>query len=93
MRKAVKHLFAFADRMDRLAVILLIQEKARLLSIFHVYDIMHPVFNDLHLRVKRLTDKSFIPRQPLLFPHLGIAPLIDAPDMDAVLFQKIDQRF
>ena len=57
---------------------------------------MDAVLHDLHFRIKSFSDKSLVPLHPLLFTDFRIAPLVHAPDMDAVFlhqfFQHIDDH-
>ena len=96
MRKAVQHFCILTEPLNGQAVVFLIQEKSRFLSVLYIYQIADAVFLNLYLGIKRLSEKALTPLHPLFFPFLCIASLIDAPDCDAVLGQyfleKPDQR-
>ena len=91
MGEAVQHPFARAEPPDRLAVILLVQEKAGLLAVPDIHQVADPIFHDLHLRVEGSADKAFKALHPLLETDLGVAALIDAPDLDLVLCKDLYQ--
>ena len=87
MGKAVQHPFSLADALHRQTVVLLIQEESGFLSIFHIHQIMHSIFHDLHFRFIRLPDPSFYFRKSFFFPLVGIASLKDTVDDHAVFRQ------
>ena len=89
--EAVQHFGAPADAVDGAPVLLLIQEKAGLLTVFHIHDIYHAVFGDLNFCVKRLGEESFCARHAFFFAHFGVAALIDAADLHAVFCQNLNQ--
>ena len=82
--KAVQHPRTFAELRHGTAVIFLIQEESGLLSVFYIHIIAHPVFHNLHLRVKGFSNESLVPLHAFLLPDFCIAPLIDTADMDSV---------
>ena len=87
MGKAVQHPFSLADALHRQTVVLLIQEESGFLSIFHIHQIMHSIFHNLHFRLIRLADPSFDLRKSFFFPLVGITPLIYAADGHAIFRQ------
>ena len=89
MGKAVQNVRSPADLMDGPAVVLLVQEKAGLLAVFHVHDVADAVFRDGDLCIKGLCQKSLEALQAFLFPYLGVAPFIDAPDLYAVFGEDL----
>ena len=91
MGEAVQDPRAAAKPGDGAPVFLLIQEKARFLAVFHIHQIADPVLRDGHKGLKGLTEEALRPGQPLLFPHLRVAPLVDAPDPDPVLCQDLHE--
>ena len=89
--KAVQHPRASAQFRRCPAVIFLIQEESRLLSVFYVHVVAHAVLHDLHLRVKRFADKALDALHALLLAHLRVTPLVHAADMDAVRLHQLLQ--
>ena len=59
MCKTVQNSLSFTDPLHCQPVILLVQEKARLLTIYHIDQIVHAIFRDLHLCIKCFPNKSF----------------------------------
>ena len=90
--EAVQHFAPPADRPDGTPVPFLIQEKARFLSVLHVYDVVHAVLRDRHVGVKRLGQKAAPALHSLLLPDPGVASFIDPADSDAVFLQDLHQR-
>ena len=90
--KAVQHPGTGAETRDGPPVFFLVKEKAGLLTVFHIDDIMNAVLRDPDLCVKRLSDKALAAGQPFLFADLRVAPLIDPADPDPVLRKEVRQR-
>ena len=98
MGKAVQHPSPPGQAGHRLAVILLIQEKARFLPVLHIYGILHPVLHDDGPGALR--DGNSLQRIPALVlfqalvgPQCHVVALIDAPDGLPVLGQDlVEQR-
>ena len=96
MGEAVQHGLARCKTAHRPAVVLLVQEKAGFLAVFHVHQILDPVFHDLHHRAVR---HSFagegVPAlalgQALLVPEGHVVPQEHAPDGLAVLPENVHQ--
>ena len=93
MGEAVQHPLAGAEALHCQPVVFLVQEKAGLLSILYIHHVLDPVFHDLYLRVKGVSDKALVPLHAFLEADLGVAALVDAPDGDAVLRQHFFQLF
>ena len=92
MGEAVQHPAAAGQGLDGQPVVLLIQEKAGLLPLGHVHLIADAVLHNLHHRIEGVGQEALHPLHALLEAHLGVASLVDAPDGDAVLLQKIHQQ-
>ena len=69
---------------DGLPVFLLVQEEAGLLAVFHIHIILHAVLTDFDLGIKGRGQETAGAGKPLLLADLGVAPLVDAADLDAV---------
>ena len=93
MGKAVQHPGILTELLNGQTVILLIQEKACLLTVLHIHQIADIVFHDFHIGIKGFADKAFDTLHALFFPFPGVASLIDAADRDAILFQNTLQFF
>ena len=96
MGKAVQHPFRlrfFTQVLYSQPVVFLIQEKAGFLSILYIHQIADPVFQNFHLGIKGFTDKALIALHPLLQTYLGVAALVDTPNMDILLFEYLKQLF
>ena len=95
--KAVQHRLAPGQSGHRPAVVLLVQEEAGLLAVFHVYQVLHAVFRDLRDgRVRGLLAGKMVPSLPLgqtlLFPQGHVIAQKHAPDGLPVLPQDADQQ-
>ena len=64
--------------MNGLPIILLIQEKSGLLTVFHIHLVLHTIFLNLHQRIKLFPQKSFHTLHAFLFPDFGITSLVDS---------------
>ena len=91
MGKAVQYPGPFAKFRRRAAVVFLIQEESCFLPIFDIHVVAHAVLHDLNLGIKRFADEALDALHPFLLAHLGVAALINAPDMDAVRFHQFFQ--
>ena len=91
MGKAVQDPGPLADPVDGPAVILLVQEKSRLLSILNINDISDTIFRDPDFGIKRLCQETLVTGQAFFFTHFGITPLIDSADHDPVRRQHLGQ--
>ena len=96
MGEAVQHRLPPGQPGYRPAVILLIQEEAGFLPVFHIHQILHTVFRDLgDGRSRGLLSREMIPSlslgQALLFPQSHIVAQKYAPDGLPVLPQDTDQ--
>ena len=97
MGEAVQHRLSAGQVGNCPAIVLLIQEKAGLLAVLHVHQVLHTVFHDLrYRRLGRLFAGQGIPalalRKALFFPQGHIVAQKDAPDGKAILPQQPDQR-
>ncbi len=92
MGKAVQNPLPPAESADGGSVALLVQEESRLLAIFHIHHVLHAVFHNLHLCVKRFSHKALASLHTLLQTHLGVAPLIYPADDNALLGQHFLHR-
>ena len=95
--EAVQHPAAFGETRHSQAVELLIQEKAGLLAVFHVYLIGDPVFADLRQgRIRDRQARQGIPAlallQPLQLPDGQVVALIEPADALPVLLQHLRQK-
>ena len=91
MSEAVQDPGTSAEAVDGPAVVFLVQEKAGLLTVFHVHDIADAVLDDLHFGVEGFCEKALLTGHSLELAHFGIAALIDSPHRDAVFAQCGDQ--
>ena len=95
--EAVQHRPPLSQPGHRLAVVLLVQEKAGLLAVFHVHGVPHAVFHDLRQgRGRGLLagqgEPALVLLQSLLFPQLHVVALVDAGDGLAVGAQHLYQH-
>ena len=84
MGKAVQHPGILTELLNGQTVILLIQEKACLLTVLHIHQIADTVFHDFHIGIKGFADEAFDTLHALFFPFPGVASLIDAANLHAV---------
>ena len=91
MRKAVKYSLSPAYAGYRRPVILLIEEKACLLTVCDIDKVSYAVLDDRDLRVKGLRKKSLCPLHSFLRPLFRVASLINAPDHHAISSKHIDK--
>ena len=94
--EAVQNGFSRRQTAHRPPVVLLIQEKAGFLTVFHVHQILDPVFHDLHHRaVRGCFAGEGIPalalRKTFLCPESHVVPQEYAPDGLAVPPENIHQ--
>ena len=82
---------AAAQILDCQPVVFLVQEKAGFLAVLHVHQVADAVFHDLHFGVKWLPDEAFKTFHALLKAHLGVAALVHAADVHAVLCQNLQE--
>ena len=87
MCKAVEHFCIFAEMLDRFSVVFLIKEESCFLSVFDIDHVADTVFFDLHVGIKRFSDKSLVQLHAFLTAYFCIASLIDTADLDAVCCQ------
>ena len=97
MREAIEHTLVSGKLCHRQAVILLVKEEARFLSVFHIDAVINAVFADLRHRVCRRGQTgqripALILRKPLLPAEGNIVPLKNAGDLLAVLAQHFHQQ-
>ena len=97
MGETIQHCLASGQPGHCSAVILLIQEEAGFLPVFHIYQIFHAVFRDLRDgRSRGLFSGEMIPSlslgQALLFPQSHVVAQKYAPDGLPVFPQDTDQR-
>ena len=92
MREAVQHVSAPAKLLYCQAVIFLVKEKACFLPVLYVYNIFYAVFHNFHFCVKRFAEKAFFRLHALLSAYLRVTALIYAPNLDAVLRQRFQQK-
>ena len=91
MGEAVQDPGAFAEAVDRSSVVLLIEEEACLLAVFHVDYVADAVLGDLHFGIEGRRQKALFAGEALELADLGVASLIDSAHADAVLVQHGDQ--
>ena len=92
VREAVKDICAGAESADGPAVLLLIEEEAGLLAVFHVDIIADSVFRDEDVGIERFGEESLRPLESFLLADLCVTPLIDAADIDPVLRKHFHER-
>ena len=62
-------------------------KKPGLLTIYHIDQIVHAIFRDLHLCIKCFPNKSFQLRKSFFPALIGVTSLIDSTEVNTVLFQ------
>ena len=77
--------------MDRPPVVLLIQEEAGLLAVFHIYNIADAVLGDQYFGIEGFCEEAFFTRHAFQLTDLGVAALIDAAHFDPVLSERLHQ--
>ena len=84
MCKAVQYIHTLCHRPDCLTVVLLIQEKSRLLTVLYINNIFHIILCDADIRIKLFSYEAFCLLKALFFTFFCITAFIDAPDNDTV---------
>ena len=92
MGKAVQHTFVFTDPLNRQTIVFLIQEETCLLSVFHIYQILHSIFHNLHIGVKLWSNEVFHYWHAFFFPFFGIASLIHSDNFNSIFCQHFLQQ-
>ena len=91
MRETVQYGLALDERCNRGAVLLLIEEEGGFLPVPDIDNVSDTVFSDGYVGVKFLGKKTAGAGKAFLFAYLGIASLINAADVDAILLQDLDK--
>ena len=92
MGEAVQNRRPGAELLNRQTVVLLVQEKARLLPVLHIHLIADAVFGYHNIRIKRFREETFRAFHALELSDLRIASLVHAAKNDAVLREDIAKR-
>ena len=97
MGEAVEHLFALRDLHNGTAVVLLVEEEARFLTVDVIHQIADAVLGDLHLAAQVGTqsfqrEKALVFLEPFQLAHLDVVALIDRVDCVTAFFQYVDQQ-